>query len=101
MAEPEAVTHLPRPLPDVVEIPAGVDLGLTADEMDQLRAAADLSLNVLLGDDEDVDNVPNKQRALVWLALRRQGYDPAWSDCGKVALRRPEAAAVDPTGAGS
>ena len=98
MAEPE-VAHLPaRALPDTVELTGG-DLALTADEMDRLRDAANLSLNVLLGDDDDLDNLPHKQRALVWLALRRQGFDPAWSDCGRIALVRT-AVAADPTGGG-
>jgi hypothetical protein len=92
------VTHLAAgglELPPVVELDAG-DLALTADEMDRLRAAAGVSLNVLLGDDDDLDNLPQKQRALVWLALRRQGYDPAWEACGAVQLRRVQVT-VDPT----
>lgn len=89
MAEME-VTHLPagRALPDVAILDAG-DLALTADEMERLKhASGGISLNVLLGDDNDLDNLPTKQRALVWLALRRQGYDPAWIDCGAVRLER-------------
>jgi len=98
MAEPETVvTQLPRPLPDTVELDAG-DLALTADEMDRLREASGLSLNLMLADDDDLDNLPHKQRALVWLALRRQGFDPSWQDCGKITLRR--VAPPDPTIAG-
>lgn len=99
MAASENVSAIPRPLPTFVEIEAGTNLAPTADEMDRLSAAAELPLSVLLGDDDNIDQLPNRQRAIIWLALRRQGFDPSFAECGGIELRRVTAT-PDPTDGG-
>lgn len=101
MAEPEAVTHLPRPLPDKVEIDKGMTL--TPNEMRALRDATGRTLTDLLGGSSEageLDDSPDQVQALLWTVLRRQGFDPTWDQAGDVFPRYREPEAPDPSSAG-
>jgi hypothetical protein len=85
---------LPRSLPAEIVVAQQ----MTPNEMRALKAQTGLSLQELLGGDaEDMDRAPDRLQALVWVALRRAGYEGvSWDDAGDVAaVTAPEA--PDPT----
>jgi hypothetical protein len=43
-----------------------------------------------------MDKAPDRIQSLVWIALRREGYDCSWDEAGDVRPDMTEAA-VDPT----
>jgi hypothetical protein len=75
--ELEAPTRVKRPLPATVMIGDVKESGFTPREMRQLKAASGVRLDYLLGDEADLDE---KSQAMVWVTLRRMGYDPDWDD---------------------
>ena len=92
------LTSLPRPLPATVRIEQGTSL--SPNEMRTLKELTGRSLTELLGGDiDDIDQAPDRIQSLVWVELRRQGYEVTWEQAGDV---RPEfvAADPDPTNAG-
>ena len=94
MAEAE-LTKLPRQLPASVRISAGMTM--TPNEMRMLKEKTGKSLTELLGGDmEDMDGAPDRIQSLVWIELRRQGYDIEWEQAGDV-LPELEEAVPDPT----
>lgn len=99
MAEPEGVTKLPRALPLTVALKRG--MMLTPNEMRLVREMTGRTLTDLLGGDEnDMDATPDRIQTLIWVQLRRDGFDPSWEDAGDVLptyLQEPP----DPTSAGS
>jgi hypothetical protein len=96
-ANPQVV-NLPRTLPS--EIVVGTQL--TPNEMRALKAHTGRTLQDLIGGDaEDMDKAPDRLQALVWVALRRAGYqDVTFDEAGDVAAitETPE---LDPTPTGS
>jgi hypothetical protein len=76
----EAVTELKRALPQTIAIPDTAE-GMTPNEMRKLKQASGRRLDELFGDEADLDD---KTQALVWIQLRRGGYDPSWDDAGDV-----------------
>lgn len=97
MADAEAdLIQLPerKPIPPEIAIQEGV--APTPNEMRAIKAASGHRLETLLGDAGDLDD---KMQALVWLALRRAGFDPTWDEAGDV---RPltDDDVPDPTNAG-
>jgi hypothetical protein len=70
---------------------------MTPNEMRALKAATGRRLTDLLGGDEDdVEQLPDRLQSLVWIALRRDGYDVSWEDAGDVLPDMTEAT-PDPT----
>ena len=84
MSEP--VAHLPepqRPLPERVRVKRGMTM--TPNEMRVLKEKTGKTLTELLGGDaEDIDQAPDRIQSLVWIELRRQGYEMEWDDVGDV-----------------
>ena len=77
------VAHLPRPLPERVKVKRGMTM--TPNEMRTLREKTGKSLTELLGGEaEDMDQAPDRIQSLVWIELRRQGYECEWEDAGDV-----------------
>jgi hypothetical protein len=94
MAETD-VARLPRPLPDSIRVAQN----MTPNEMRLLKAHTGRPLSELLGGDpEDMDMAPDRIQSLVWVALRRAGYEVSWDDAGDVLPDTSEAD-VDPTSA--
>jgi hypothetical protein len=90
-----------KALPDSVLISPG--MVMSPNEMRMLKEKTGRPLGELLGGDpEDLDQAPDRLQSLVWIELRRRGYDVDWEEVGDV---RPELEArpvEDPTnGAGS
>lgn len=98
MAETQFVVSLPRPLP--AEIVVGSQL--TPNEMRALKAHTGRTLQDLIGGDaEDMDKAPDRLQSLVWVALRRAGYeDVTWDQAGDVSAVT-DTPAPDPTPTGS
>ena len=94
MADPERVTEL-KPLPTSVSVSQAGDFRMTPNEMRELKAATGKTLTDLMGDEgEDADRV----QALIWLQLRRDGYEPSWEQAGDVSVIY-EGEVADPTSA--
>ena len=86
------VAQLPRPLPDTVRISRG--MSLSPNEMRTLKEKTGRTLTELLGGDlDDMDEAPDRIQSLVWIELRRMGYDVDWEAAGDV---RPEFAEPEP-----
>jgi len=84
-------------LPETIRVAAT----LTPNEMRALKDATGRNLNEILGGDaDDMDLAPDRIQSLVWIALRRAGFDCSWDEAGDVA---PDMTAepVDPTNGGS
>jgi hypothetical protein len=98
MANPNpAVTDLPRRLPESVRIARD----WTPNELRSLKVETGRALSDLIGGDEnDMDKAPDRIQSLVWIALRRAGYDCSWDEAGDV---RPDMTedTPDPTKPGS
>ena len=96
----EQVARLPepqRPLPESVRVKRGMQF--SPNEMRTLRDKTGKTLTELLGTDlEDLDSAPDRIQSLVWIELRRQGYDVEWEDCGDV-IPDLEEEPQDPTSA--
>jgi hypothetical protein len=74
---------------------------MTPNEMRALKVIAGQSLgDVLGGDVNDAELMPTRLQALVWVALRRAGYEVTWEQAGDVAAST-DAPAPDPTTTGS
>jgi len=97
MEDAQRVSHLPKPLPAAVTIGGTPDMRLTPNQMRALKAETGMTLEQLIGDNaEDA----NRLQAIVWLELRRQGYEASWDEIGDVAIEfQPEE--PDPTSGGS
>lgn len=71
---------------------------MTPNEMRALKEHTGRTLSELLGGDiEDMDMAPDRLQSLVWVALRRAGYDVSWEDAGDVLPDTSEEQAPDPT----
>jgi hypothetical protein len=82
MADAEPVIALARALPESITLPASVEAAaLTPNEMRAVKTASGMRLDVLFGDETDSDD---KTQAMVFVALRRAGYDPTWEQAGDV-----------------
>jgi hypothetical protein len=73
----------------VLRVPATVRLergmSLTPNEMRQLKQSTGRPLNELLGGDmDDMDAAPDRIQSLVWVALRRDGWELSWEQAGDV-----------------
>jgi len=77
-----------------VDLPATIKLvrTLTPNEMRAVKAASGLPLGQLFTD----DNIDLGTQAMVYVALRRAGYEASWDDAGDVAPDTDEAV-PDPT----
>ena len=59
---------------------------LTPNEMRALKAQTGKPLGELLGGDEnDMEQAPDRIQALVWVGLRRAGYQASWDQAGDVS----------------
>lgn len=98
MANPKpAVTNLPRRLPESIRVASD----WTPNELRRLKAETGRALQDLIGGDEnDMDKAPDRIQSLVWIALRRAGYDCSWDEAGDVRPDMSEAE-PDPTPPGS
>jgi hypothetical protein len=83
MGNPEAVSQLPKPLPDAITISGTPDVRLTANEMRQLKENTGKTMTDLMG--EEADDADRLQ-TMVWLELRRRGHDVRWDQVGDVAI---------------
>lgn len=100
MAEPEGVTHLPRALPREVEIDRG--MVMTPNEMRLVRELSGSTLTAMMGGgDGDLEAAPDQVQALIYVMLRREGYDATWEQAGDVMPRYSEVPQPrDPTSGG-
>jgi len=92
------VTVTAMPLPESVRI--SPNMSLTPNEMRLLKEKTGRALNDLIGGDiDDMDAAPDRIQSLVWVQLRRDGWELEWEQAGDV---RPEFGEVvpDPTNAG-
>lgn len=95
MAAPELAPVPRMPLPR--SIPIDIAGSLTPNEMRALKAHTGRSLTELLGGDpENLDEAPDRVQAIVYVQLRREGYDPTWDEAGDV-LPDYQKAEPDPT----
>lgn len=74
---------------DVLTLPSKVKIesggALTPNEMRLLKEHTGRNLNDLLGGDpEDLDVAPDRIQALVFVQLRREGYEVTWDEAGDV-----------------
>jgi hypothetical protein len=92
----ETVTPLKRALPSTIPIPESAE-GLTPNEMRKLKEASGRRLDALFGEEADLDD---KTQALIWVQLRRAGYEPSWDEAGDVLPVGREAEEPDPTSGG-
>jgi hypothetical protein len=81
---PAEVARLPRPLPEVVEISTTEMPMHTPRETALIRAMSGKSVLELTGEDAADDE---RERVLVWFALRRLGFQPSWDDTQDVLIR--------------
>lgn len=89
MAEPVALARS-RPLPERIRMASS----LTPNEMRLLKVTTGRSLTELIGGDaEDMEQAPDRMQAMLWIALRRAGYDVSWEDAGDV---EPDMSEVPP-----
>lgn len=91
----ENVVEMPparKPLPARVAVPDDASDGLTPNELRALKEASGKRVDYLMGD-ADWDE---KAQVGVWVALRREGYDPTWDEAGDV-LPVKQTAEPDPT----
>jgi len=86
MADAEVKTRLPQSIP--------VARNLTPNEMRALKVATGRPLSEILSDDPD--RIDDGMQAMVWIALRRAGYEVTWDEAGDVA-GDTTAIPVDPT----
>ena len=98
MSEPVARLPEPeRPLPESVKVKRGMTM--TPNEMRTLKEKTGKTLTELLGGDaEDIDQAPDRIQSLVWVQLRRQGYEVEWDEVGDVVPDMEEEV-PDPTSA--
>jgi len=87
------VSPLPERLPDSVEVSQNPDLRMSPNLIRALKAETGKTLDQLLGEGADE---ADRIQTIVWLQLRRQGFDARWDEVGDVALEYVEEA-VDPT----
>ena len=86
MADAQVKTELPATIRAVAS--------MTPNEMRALKEETGRPLSDLLGGDpENMDLAPDRLQAMVWVALRRAGYDASWDDAGDV---RPDMSEVTP-----
>jgi hypothetical protein len=98
MANPDRdVTNLPRRLPQSIRVASD----WTPNELRALKVETGRPLQDLIGGDEnDMDKAPDRIQSLVWIALRRAGYDCTWDQAGDVRPDMTEES-PDPTKPGS
>jgi hypothetical protein len=97
MANADPVVSLPRPLPASIRVAQD----MTPNELRSLKEQTGRPLSDLIGGDpEDMDKAPDRIQSLVWIALRRAGYDCTWEQAGDVRPDMTEAQ-PDPTRPGS
>ena len=94
MAEAEVVNH--RALPESVVVTQNPDLRMTPNQIRALKAESGQNLSELM--DANADEA-DRMQAIVWLALRRQGYEASWDQAADVAVEFQGDAAPDPTNA--
>lgn len=84
MGQPELVPTAGAVLPETIRISQG--MSLSPNEMRTLKEMTGRTLTDLLGGDlEDMDSAPDRIQSLVWVQLRRLGYDGvSWDDAGDV-----------------
>jgi hypothetical protein len=68
-------------LPKAVRISPGTMF--TPNELRRLKVISGHPLGELL-DEENLDLLPERLQASVWIALRREGYDVTWEQAGDV-----------------
>ena len=78
MAETERLVTLPTS----VEANPN-DLRLSPNELRALKAETGRTMQDLMG--EDADDA-DRMQAIVWIELRRRGFDASWNDAGDVAI---------------
>ena len=84
----------PEPeLPDFVVVGDDPDIRLRPNEMRVLKAQTGRTLQELLGPEGDEED---RLQLLIWLELRRQGFEPSWEEAGDVAVT-VEQKPADPT----
>jgi hypothetical protein len=78
-----ATPDVTRPLPDAVKIGAGLSPRFSPNQMRALRAETGRTMEELLGEGAEPED---RLQAVVWLALRRDGYVASWEDAGDVGV---------------
>jgi hypothetical protein len=92
VAEADVVNH--RALPDSVLVTQNPDLRMTPNQIRALKAESGQNLSDLM--DANADEA-DRMQAIVWLALRRQGYEASWDDAADVAIEFQGEPVPDPT----
>jgi len=93
LEDAQNVSQLPERLPDFVEVSQNPDLRMSPNLIRALKAETGKTLDELLGESADE---ADRIQTIVWLQLRRQGFDVRWGEVGDVALEYVEEPA-DPT----
>ena len=91
----EPVRALPERLPTEVTVSQKPDVRFSPNQMRQLKAETGQTMNDLMGEGATEEN---RMQGLVWLELKRLGYDPSWDEAGDVVVKF-EADEPDPTSA--
>lgn len=87
MEDAQNVSPLPERLPDSVEVSQNPDLRMSPNLIRALKAQTGKTLDELLGESADE---ADRVQTIVWLQLRRQGFDAPWAEVGDVALEYVE-----------
>ena len=93
MVESENVKALPKALPESVVVRGTADVRMSPNDMRALKAETGRTLTALMEGDDDAD----RMQAVVWLRLRRDGYELSWEDAGTVAIEFQGEDTPDPT----
>ena len=83
-----------RALPESVVVTQNPDLRMTPNQIRALKAESGRNLSDLM--DANADEA-DRMQAIIWLALRRQGYQASWDEAADVAVEFQGDAAPDPT----
>ena len=81
-SEAESSEHSNGALPTRIEVDPN-DLTISPNELRALRAATGRAMSDLMGESADDED---RMQALVFLALRRQGYRASWQEAGDTAV---------------
>jgi hypothetical protein len=89
--------HEQRVLPETIRITANTAPRVTPNQMRLLRAETGKTMEEVFGDKASEED---RLQAVIWLELRRQGYNASWDDAGDVGFE-PVDEPPDPTSTGN
>jgi hypothetical protein len=78
-----ATSEVTRELPAVVAINLEQAGRITPNQMRMIRAVTGKTMSEIFGEDAAEED---RLQAMIWLELRKQGFDPSWDQAGDVGL---------------